>query len=385
MIGPLDYSYANRFVRMLDRNAQHFTLQTFDDDRTRKDGALTRVLPSAGIADPELRQLHALGAGVYITINQTDLKWRSNDNVTRIRAVWQEDDDGFTGTFPIEPTLVVESSPGKYHRYWLVSDDWPADEQGRRDFTGVMARMVQDYGGDKQAVDLARVLRLPGYLHRKRKNVDAAVQAHEVRIAKVHPQLRRYRRAEILEAFPPIQEVKSRPIAAEFAPVDADGARIRNALFSINSDDREIWLRMGMAIKHELGEGGRTLWDEWSATSDKFDARDQEKTWHSFRRNGVSAGTIFHEAARAGWHDPGAERYERVCEELKSKAAAEDSQAGARAAGDEEFTADELSRMEFAPIKCVWLHCGGANALRRQAQDRQVVASDPRRLERCLR
>ena len=42
-----------------------------------------------------------------------------------------EDDDGYEGGFPIEPSLVVETSPGHFHRYWLVDGDWPADEQGR--------------------------------------------------------------------------------------------------------------------------------------------------------------------------------------------------------------------------------------------------------------
>jgi hypothetical protein len=196
---------------MLYRNAEHFTLQTFDDDRTRKDGALTRVLPCAGVTDAELRQLHDHGAGCYVTVNQTDLKWRSNDNITRIRAIWQEDDDGFTGTFPIEPTLVVESSPAKYHRYWLVADEWPADEEGRNDFAGVMARMVQDYGCDKQAVDLARVLRLPGYLNRKRKKADDPARLHEVCIVKVHPQLRRIRAQKSSRRFHQSTTPRRRP------------------------------------------------------------------------------------------------------------------------------------------------------------------------------
>jgi hypothetical protein len=125
-----------RFAKLLDQRATQFTLQTFDDDYTRKDRSLVRVIASGNVNDPTLAQLNEMGAGIFVTINQTDLKWRSNDNITRIRAVWQEDDDGFAGTFPMEPTAVVESSPGKYHRYWLVSDEWPADERGRGDFEG---------------------------------------------------------------------------------------------------------------------------------------------------------------------------------------------------------------------------------------------------------
>ena len=40
--------------------------------------------------------------------------------------------------------------------------------------------------------------------------------------------------------------------------------RIRDALNSINADDRDLWLQCGMAIKDELQEAGRHLWDDWS-------------------------------------------------------------------------------------------------------------------------
>jgi hypothetical protein len=313
-MNPNSITQQERFAKLLQ--ATQFTLQTFDDDCTRKDRALVRVIPSGDVNDPALAQLNDLGAGIFVTVNETDLKWRSNDNITRIRAVWQEDDDGFAGMFPIEPTFVVESSPGKFHRYWLVKDGWPADEQGRKEFEGVMARMVEQYGCDPNAVDLSRVLRLPGYFNKKRKKADDPTRLHEVRIVKVHPQLRRYTREEILKAFPSIYPTKAPPIVTEFAPSGADELRMRDALFAINADDREIWMRMGMAIKHELGEGGRALWDEWSATSDKFDRRDQERTWDSFKRNGVSAGTIFHEAKQAGWRDPADIAYERACNSL---------------------------------------------------------------------
>jgi hypothetical protein len=192
----------------------------------------------------------------------------------------------------------------------LVFGEWPADEQGRADFAGIMDRMVETYGSDKNAKDISRVLRMPGFLNRKYD------EAFQVRIHKVSG--RRYARKELLEAFPPIAKRKPDPVPSITASTP-DEARIRDALFIINADDRETWVRMGMAIKHVLGEGGRGLWDEWSATSDKFDRRDQERTWNSFKRNGVSAGTIFHEAALAGWRNSADERYDRLIEQLRTR------------------------------------------------------------------
>jgi len=155
-----------RFLRLLDPAARDFTFQTFDDDRCSghtPNGRLARDTSDRN----EVIHLYALGAGVFVTINETDLTGRKSENIKRIRAVWQEDDEGHGGPFPLPPSLVVESSPGHFHRYWLTADDWPADEQGRADFAAVMERMVASYGSDKNAKDISRVLRLPGFLHRK--------------------------------------------------------------------------------------------------------------------------------------------------------------------------------------------------------------------------
>jgi hypothetical protein len=103
------------------------------------------------------------GAGVFVTVNETTGSGRHSDQIVRIRATWAEDDDGYTGAFPLEPSIIVETSPGHRHVYWLVRDGWLADEQGRRDFDGVMARMVTDYGSDPAAKDISRVLRVPGF------------------------------------------------------------------------------------------------------------------------------------------------------------------------------------------------------------------------------
>ena len=90
----------------------------------------------------------------------------------------------------------------------------------------------------------------------------------------------------------------------------ADLERIREALGHIPADDRETWRTVGMAIKAELGDAGRALWDEWSRTSTKFDAKDQAKVWRSFKGSGVTIGSVFWHAHQNGWrprdHGPNA-------------------------------------------------------------------------------
>jgi hypothetical protein len=140
----LDTTEARRFLRLLDAKAKSFTFQTFHDKKPTTRPELARVLHTPAWSD--LVQLHANGAGVYVTINETDAKGRTSENIIRVRAIWQDDDAGFNGTFPLTPSLTVQSSPGRYQRYWFV-DDWPADEQGRKDFAATMERMVLSYLG----------------------------------------------------------------------------------------------------------------------------------------------------------------------------------------------------------------------------------------------
>lgn len=80
--------------------------------------------------------------------------------------------------------------------------------------------------------------------------------------------------------------------------------RISSALAFIPADDREIWWRMGMAVKSELGDSGFDIWDEWSHTSDAYNASDAKAVWRGFKPDGgVTIGTLFHEAKESGWRD----------------------------------------------------------------------------------
>jgi putative DNA primase/helicase len=289
---------AFKFLRLLDSRFSAFTFQTFAEKGADSSNVIPRVIHLRDRTLDELIREHDAGAGVYVVANKTDGAGRKSENIVRVRAVWQEDDDGFAGIFPLEPSIIVETSAGHFHRYWLVADEWAADEQGRVDFAGVMERMVDTYGSDKGAKDISRVLRLPGFLHRKADK--GPVTPHMIRL--VQASGKRYTRAEILAAFPPVDREKIQAPAKEWQPRGDDDQRIREALDHINADDRDAWCQIGMALKDYYGDSGRPLWDAWSRRSDKFNERDQDKTWRSFRRNGIGIGTLFHHAKQAGWN-----------------------------------------------------------------------------------
>jgi hypothetical protein len=102
------------------------------------------------------------GAGVFVTVNETDGKGRKTANIIRVRAVFVDTDGA--DIEPIraaQPHILVESSPGNYHAYWLVTDA-PLDA-----FKGAQKAMSKAWSTDKGVNDLPRVMRLPGFPHQK--------------------------------------------------------------------------------------------------------------------------------------------------------------------------------------------------------------------------
>lgn len=81
--------------------------------------------------------------------------------------------------------------------------------------------------------------------------------------------------------------------------------RIRQALGYIPTDDRDTWLKVGMALHStESGDQAYGLWNEWANQSDKFDIADQRRIWDSFKLGGVTLGSLFALAKNNGWVPP---------------------------------------------------------------------------------
>ena len=81
-----------------------------------------------------------------------------------------------------------------------------------------------------------------------------------------------------------------------------DMLRIEDALRVIPAEDRETWIRIGMAIQHELGDEGFDLWDNWSKTAESYNERVAKHMWRSFSPNGgITIGTLYALAKQHGW------------------------------------------------------------------------------------
>lgn len=76
---------------------------------------------------------------------------------------------------------------------------------------------------------------------------------------------------------------------------------VASALSHINPEDRDVWIRVGMAIRSEFGDSGFEVWDDWSAQAQSYRPRDARSAWRSFSGGGVGIGTLFFLAQEGGW------------------------------------------------------------------------------------
>ena len=85
----------------------------------------------------------------------------------------------------------------------------------------------------------------------------------------------------------------SKPVLLRPQPDEDDKERVLNALEYICCDDRDTWVKVGMALCSGFGSEGRDLWDAWSVQSSKYNQRSQDKIWRSFKNPRIGLGTIF--------------------------------------------------------------------------------------------
>lgn len=85
-------------------------------------------------------------------------------------------------------------------------------------------------------------------------------------------------------------------------------ADILSTSATLDTDDRQTWLDLGMALHAEDVADGYDVWCEWSAESEKYDPKEQQRVWSSFgkdtKRAPLTLASIFKKALDAGWTRP---------------------------------------------------------------------------------
>jgi hypothetical protein len=155
---------AQSFLTALDEDSDAWSFQTFDDGPNKTSSLARQFHGSLERHATDLAVLNERGAGVFVSVNETNGKGRKKADITRIRALFVDLDGSPLG--PVqntanEPHIVVESSPGRYHAYWRVND-CSVDQ-----CEPALKQLIEKFDGDRSCCDRSRVLRLPGFYHRK--------------------------------------------------------------------------------------------------------------------------------------------------------------------------------------------------------------------------
>lgn len=160
-----------------------------------------------------------LDADLYFSVNAVDAgnprgpgHRVQNAHVRQVRVVYA-DLDSAGASMPLQPSITVNSGRGT-HAYWLLSEPIAASAA-----TELQRRWVHTVGADPAAVDLARVLRVPGSVNTK--------NGQRVTVETWEPN-RRYAAAQLWEAIgcipSPVREVgNDRTITTPSQGGDATG------------------------------------------------------------------------------------------------------------------------------------------------------------------
>lgn len=299
---------AKKFLENLDPQSTSFTFQTFDDTPAKRPH-LTRVF--SGTLEAHFRALLNLnrqGASVNVTVQQTDGNGRKLENIKAVRTLFFEH-DGKTkfqpSDIPLRPSMVVNSSPGRYHLYYLLDEHQAVTNETAEQFKTCMAYMISK-GSDPSAKDLSRCLRIPGFHNNKYPSKPLVTLSPGRCLA--------HSWQTMVNTFqPPILELSFDDIdffTSENAPScdePFESARVASALAAIDpSCDHGDWLRIGMALHHATNgsEEGYEMFKRWSEGGSNFNETDWPAQWNYFRQDKpkpITIASLFHIAMDAGW------------------------------------------------------------------------------------
>lgn len=251
------------FLHLLDPATASFHFRTFDDipgsSRPTLAGTLSGTIDSV---ESDLSSRNKSEAGVFVVINEGGQKKK---DIVRVRAVFADTDGA-----PLDPIVdalaphaVIESSPGNFHVYFLVADEFPLEM-----FTPIQEAISAKFGTDPNVKDLPRVMRLPGFMHNKYDPV-------QVRFHSINTSLPHYSASEITRGLGLSINPAKTPNQTSHPPQSTLSEALRcNDVGLIDlekmlkhidpSCGRDEWMSVCFAMTNEYGEVSRDLFNRWS-------------------------------------------------------------------------------------------------------------------------
>jgi hypothetical protein len=98
--------------------------------------------------------------------------------------------------------------------------------------------------------------------------------------------------------------LKPQPLRTELVATTSDTDRARSYLAALDAsraDDYDDWLAVGMSL-HSVGDDSLLdEWEQWSAQSTKHKLSECQRKWRSFKKSGITLGTLGEMAKKDGW------------------------------------------------------------------------------------
>lgn len=229
------------------------------------------------------------GYGIFATPAAMDGVGRELANVAHIRAHYVDLDEADAlqqyeracATVPA-PTFAVQSSPNKFHVYWVVNP-----YVGNDYFTLLQRKLRQVFNGDKVVVDATRVMRVPGFYHRKGEpqlTTCWALPGYGSPIA-VETLEATFGTVNVIDGGIGVRHELGDP---ELAAPSLEWLSRALDLVDPNTLDRGEWIAITSAIK----QAGWSLvdpetlfgiWSNWCARYEHNDIGENLKQWNSIR------------------------------------------------------------------------------------------------------
>jgi hypothetical protein len=268
---------------------------------------------------PALKKKNAAGWAVFYSANRTDGAGRSLKNMVGARMLALDLDGApLPAKWKIAPHAIIETSSKRFQCIWVLNET--QDFAGHRD---VMLRLAMRYGGDKSIADITRVLRMPGFLHQKRKPFLSRVVQHK------GPDYVSFDRRDLsdFDWLPKLKVAERRHIKANGGTVTCKSASeyFHNLpITEFGKGNYDDWLRIGMAMHHATGGEAKEEWLAWCAGDPEYDDDDSQDEagfkWDSFsleREGAVTVGTL-------DWYGKKHGVPERILDKIKFSAPFED-------------------------------------------------------------
>lgn len=289
-----------------------------------------------------LKSLNERGMAVYTTVNPVDHVYAkenrfsgvANTHIVGVSALFLDFDQPEAisleaiDAMSLPPSIVVETSPGKYHCYWLLESSDVISLAEFTPFQIALQNKFTELQPDVSIKDLARIMRVPGFLHspeigkNENKFISRLVRVNETR----------YSRQEILDFIGDAlcnseQEAElenhSKPeddFAQVFNYQGENGRRLLERLesaakFLISEtgycSDNATFEELAAVFSNFQGTSNESVSEELfedlcqSAPGNTGDELERMKSFaNGYKGTKITEGSLFKRASDAGWLNP---------------------------------------------------------------------------------